>query len=80
MTSAQIRAIIDDGPRQGDTILLDAETNNRPPHEIMLPDGHMGVRDPDGHVHHPTGSVSRYRMVESAEGSDFHYKVVSHDE
>ena len=48
-------------------------------HEIMLPDGHAGVRDADGRVHHPTGSVSRYRLVESAEGGDYHYKVVPQD-
>jgi hypothetical protein len=79
MTSAQIRAVIDDGPRRGETIVLDAEKNDAPPHEIMLPDGHAGVRDAEGHVPRPTGSVSTYRLVESAEGSGYHYKVVPHD-
>ena len=79
MTSAQIRAVIDDGPRSGETILLDAERNNTPPQEIMLPDGHLGVRDAGGHLPHPTGSVSRYRLVEPAEGGGYHYKVVPHD-
>jgi hypothetical protein len=79
MTSAQIRAIIDDGPRRGETVILDTEKNNAPPREIMLPDGHAGVRTEGGGVPHPTGSVSRYRLVESGEGSGYHYKVVPHD-
>jgi len=80
MTSPQIRAVIDDGPRGGDTIILDAEKNDAPPHEIMLPDGHAGSRTTGGQVPHPTKSVSRYRLVNTGGGTEFHYKVVSHDQ
>jgi hypothetical protein len=80
MTSGQIHAIIDDGPRHGETVLVDAERDGAPPHEIMLPDGHVGVRSADGGVPHPTGSVSRYRLVDSAEEGSHHYKVVPHDQ
>ena len=78
MTRPQIRAIIDDGPRAGETIVLDAESASSPPHEIMLPDGHLGVRPEGDFVPHPTSSVSRYRLVGSADGTGYHYKVVPH--
>jgi hypothetical protein len=80
MTEAQIRAIIDDGPRRGDTVLLDPESGDRPPHEIMLPDGHAGSRGPGEHVPHPTKAVSRYRLVERGNGSEYHYRVVPHEQ
>ena len=80
MTSSQIRAVIDDGPRGGDTVILDTESNNSPPHEIMLPDGHAGVRPPGGGVPHPTGAVSRYRLVTAGDATEHHYKVVPHEQ
>ncbi|HYS39086.1 MAG TPA: hypothetical protein VEO01_26005 [Pseudonocardiaceae bacterium] len=78
MTPSQIRAMIDDGPRRGETVVVDTESDNSPPHEIMLPDGHAGVRSEGGQVPHPTGSVSRYRLIDTGGGTDFHYKVVPH--
>jgi hypothetical protein len=81
VTRPQIRAIIDDGPRGGETLELDAESGGSPPREVMLPDGHMGARPPGGEVPHPTGSVSRYRLVDdSGDGTGYHYKVVPHDQ
>jgi hypothetical protein len=80
MTSPQIRAVIDDGPRGGDTIIVDAEKGNSPPHEIMLPDGHAGMRTAGGQVPHPTKAVSRYRLVGTGDGNEFHYKVVPHEQ
>jgi hypothetical protein len=80
MTRPQIRAIIDDGPRRGDAIVLDTESGDAPPHEIMLPDGHAGVRAEDGQVPHPTGSVSRYRLIQPGSGSEYHYRVVPHEQ
>jgi hypothetical protein len=80
MTRPQIRAIIDDGPRGGETLSLDAESDNSPPREIMLPDGHFGARPEGGVVPHPTGSVSRYRLMGSDDGPGYHYKVVPHDQ
>ena len=80
MTTPQIRAVIDDGPRSGETIVVDAESDNVPPREIMLPDGHMGVHPEGSHVPRPTGSVSRYRLVDRSDESGYHYKVVSHDQ
>ena len=81
MTSPQIRAVIDDGPRAGETVIVDAEKNNTPPREIMLPDGHAGTRTAGGQVPHPTKAVSRYRLVASGDGSgEHHYKVVPHEQ
>lgn len=79
MTSPQIRAVIDDGPRSGETIIVDAGSDNAPPHQIMLPDGHAGMRTKGGTVPHPTGSVSRYRLIEGGDGNEHHYKVVPHE-
>jgi hypothetical protein len=80
MTSSQIHAIIDDGPRRGDTVVVDAEANNAPPREIMLPDGHAGVRSEGSTVPHPTGSVSRYRLIDTDDAIGYHYKVVPHEQ
>jgi len=78
MTRPQLRAIIDDGPRGGETIIVDADSHDSPPHEIMLPDGHAGVRTHGGQVPRPTHSVSRYRLI-SGGGSELHYQVIPHD-
>jgi hypothetical protein len=78
MTRSHIRAIIDDGPRQGETLVLDVGGEDSPPREILLPDGHVGTRPEGSDVPHPTGSVSRYRLAETAEGTGFHYHVVPH--
>jgi hypothetical protein len=80
MTSGQIRAVIDDGPRHGDTIVLDAQPDNSPPREIILPDGHAGVRSEGTNMPHPTGSVSRYRLVDTSGEAAYHYKVVPHEQ
>ena len=79
MTRPQIRALIEDGPRAGDSVVLDADTGDSPPHEIMLPDGHMGTRTEAGPVHRPTHAVSRYRLVGPADEGSFRYKVVPHE-
>jgi hypothetical protein len=80
MTRPQFRAVIDDGPRRGETVIVDAQSNNAPPREIMLPDGHAGVRAEGENVPHPTGSVSRYRLIDPGQGTEYHYKVVPHDQ
>ena len=80
MTRPEIRAVIEDGPRGGETIVLDPGPNNLPPQEIMLPDGHAGMRSKGGVVPHPTGSVSRYRLIGPGEGTGYRYKVVPHDQ
>ena len=77
MTSSHIRVSLDDGPRQGETLVLDAGENS-PPREILLPDGHLGTRPEGSDVPHPTGSVSRYRLVEPSGGTEYHYHVVPH--
>jgi hypothetical protein len=80
MTTPQIRAVIEDGPRAGDTVVLDADSPDSPPHEIILPDGHAGVRTQGGPVPRPTHSVSRYRLIDTDKGTGYHYKVVPHEE
>jgi hypothetical protein len=78
MTRPQIRAIIDDGPRAGETLLVDVASDDSPPREIMLPDGHQGTRSAGEFMPHPTGSVSRYRMTDAADQAGVHYTVVPH--
>jgi hypothetical protein len=76
MTRPHVQATIDDGPRQGETIVLDPGKDNAPPREILLPDGHLGARGPGEDFHRPTGAVSRYRLVDPSGSGDFHYRVV----
>jgi hypothetical protein len=79
MTRPRIRAVIDDGPRRGETVVVDAESAQTPPHEILLPDGHLGMRPEGADTPHPTGAVSRYRLVDPGGGTEYHYKVVPHE-
>ena len=62
-------------------MIIDVESANEPPREILLPDGHAGTRPADGSVPRPTGAVSRYRLTGPAQGrqSGFAYKVVPHE-
>ena len=62
MTRPTILAIIEDGPRAGDTVHLDAEAKDHPPKEFLLPDEHLGARPADRRTP-PSGSVSIYRLV-----------------
>ena len=80
MTRPQARAIIDDGPRAGETIVLDVASDDSPPREIMLPDGHQGTRNAGELMPHPTGAVSRYRLTDTGDRAGFHYKVVPHQQ
>jgi hypothetical protein len=80
MTRPQVRAIIEDGPRAGETIVLDVASDDSAPREIMLPDGHQGTRGPGELMPHPTGAVSRYRLMDSDDRGGFHYKVVPHEQ
>jgi hypothetical protein len=80
MTRPQVHAIIEDGPRSGERIVLDVGSNNSPPHEIMLPDGHAGMRPEGELVPHPTGAVSRYRLISTDDAAGYHYKVVPHEQ
>ena len=43
MTRPTILAIIEDGPRAGDTVHLDAEAKDHPPKEFLLADEHLGA-------------------------------------
>jgi hypothetical protein len=80
MTRPQIRALIEDGPRAGESVVLDVDAADSPPHEIMLPDGHLGVRMHGGPVDRPTHAVSRYRLIGPGDESNFRYRVVPHEE
>ena len=62
MSRSRIHAIIEDGPRAGDTVELDAAHEGDPPKEFLLPDEHLGPRPAD-HRQAPTGAVSTYRLV-----------------
>ena len=62
MTRPTIHAIIEDGPRAGETVQLDAAHEDVPPKEFLLADEHLGPRTAE-HRHAPSGSVSTYRLV-----------------
>jgi len=80
MTRPHIRATIDNGPREGETLVLDCREDCTPPHEILLPDGHVGTRRGNEEFPHPTGAVSRYRLVDPHGGTEYHYRVVPHEQ
>jgi hypothetical protein len=72
-----INAIIEDGPRAGETVRLDIAHEDDPPKEFLLADEHLGVHTADHAGHPPTGSVSTYRLVgRDDEGGGYRYRVV----
>jgi hypothetical protein len=75
VTRPTILAIIEDGPRAGETVHLDAEGEDHPPKEFLLPDEHLGARPADRRTP-PSGSVSIYRLVgRDEERGGYVYKV-----
>lgn len=77
MTRPTIDAILEDGPRAGETVQLDVGHEDEAPNEFLLADEHLGVRPADQPVHPPSGSVSTYRLVgRDAQGSGYRYQVV----
>src|SRR5215207_8618267 len=78
MTRPTIDAILDDGPRAGETVRLDVGHEDEPPNGFLLADDHLGVRPAGQPVHPPSGSVSTYRLVgRDGQGSGYRYRVVS---
>jgi hypothetical protein len=76
VTRSRIHAIIEDGPRAGDTVELDAAHEGDPPKEFLLPDEHLGPRTAD-HRQAPTGAVSTYRLVgRDEERGGYVYRLV----
>lgn len=63
MTRPTVRAVIDDGPRAGETLDLDAAAEDTPPKEVLLADEHRGERATRGPVRPPSGAVSTYCLV-----------------
>jgi hypothetical protein len=63
VTRPTIRAIIEDGPRAGETIQLDIAHEGVPPEEFLLADEHLGARPADHRVNPPSGGVSTYHLV-----------------
>lgn len=77
MTRPKIQAIIEDGPRAGETVQLDAAHEGDPPKEFLLADEHLGAR-PAEHRDAPSGSVSSYRLVgPDEERGGYVYRVVA---
>lgn len=77
MTRPKISALIEDGPRAGDTVQLDVGHDDEPPKEFLLADEHLGARSADHRVQPPTGSVSTYRLVgRDEEHAGYRYRVV----
>jgi hypothetical protein len=77
MTRPTINAIIEDGPRAGETVRLDIGHEDEPPKEFLLADEHLGLHTAASAGHHPTGSVSTYRLVgRDDQGGGYRYRVV----
>jgi carbon monoxide dehydrogenase subunit G len=79
-TRPTIRAVIEDGPRAGETVEIDTEREGAPPKEFLLADEHFGVRPADRPFRSPSGAVSVYRLVgPEQERGGYVYKVVRHE-
>jgi hypothetical protein len=78
-TRPEIRVYIAGGPRDGETLLLDVESKDRPPPEIILPD-HRATRAEDGSVPKPAHAVTRYRLAGPDDRGGYKYQAVLHDE
>jgi hypothetical protein len=77
MTRPRIRAVVEDGPRAGETFAVDVESADSPPPEIMLPNGHHD----GGSFANATGAVSTYHLVgPDDQGDGYVYRVVHHEE
>ena len=77
MTRPRINAILEDGPRAGETVPLDVGHEDDPPKEFLLADEHLGPRPADHRVQPPTGSVSTYQLVgRDEEHGGYRYRVV----
>jgi len=77
MTRPTIKAILQDGPRAGETVSLDAGHEDDPPKEFLLADEHLGSRASDHRVGPPSGSVSTYRLVgQDEQRNGYLYRVV----
>ena len=79
VTRSTIHAIIEDGPRAGETVQLDAAHEGVPPREFLLADEHLGPRTAE-HRKAPSGSVSTYRLVGRDEERDgYVYRLAPRD-
>ena len=80
MTRPTINAILQDGPRAGETVSLDVGHQDDPPKEFLLADEHLGARSADHRVDPPSGSVSTYRLVGLDEQQNgYLYRLVPRD-
>ena len=80
MTRPTIQAIIEDGPRAGETVQIDVAHEGAPPKEFLLADEHLGVRPADHATPPPSGSVSIYRLVgRDEERGAYIYRVASRE-
>jgi hypothetical protein len=76
VTRPTITAILEDGPRAGETVQLDVEHEGAPPAEFLLADEHMGARSAEESRRPPSGSVSTYRLSSrDEERGAYIYKV-----
>jgi hypothetical protein len=75
MDRSQIHALIEDGPRGGETFDIDAEADS-PPSPILLPDRH----DDDSREGHPAPGVSTDRLSgRDEQRGGYVYKVVPNE-
>jgi hypothetical protein len=78
MTRPTINAILQDGPRAGESVSIDVTHGDEPPKEFLLADEHLGERPADKPVPPPSGAVSTYRLVGPDEqGRGYLYRLAS---
>jgi hypothetical protein len=76
VTRPTIQAILEDGPRAGETVQLDVEHEGHPPKEFLLADEHLGARSAEESRRPPSGAVSTYRLsAHDEERGAFIYRV-----
>jgi hypothetical protein len=78
VTRPTIRAILEDGPRAGETVDVDAASQDAPPPQLLLGDEHLGERPADKPKSPPSGSVSTYHLVGPDESKGGYVYRVAH--
>jgi hypothetical protein len=78
MTDSTIRAVLDDGPRTGEILVLDAGPNGRPPEQVVVPDplGMGGTEQENADVSNRPHAATTYHLHEPGnEANTYRYRT-----
>jgi hypothetical protein len=84
MANSMVRAVLEDGPRAGEIVEVEAGPEDRPPHQVVLPDppGFGGRAEESFDIEaEPTAATTYYlhQPGTPADCSSYIYRVGEHD-